>query len=51
MGMNLGRRDAVIAAIKAGQRPDGAWSKDDGPSDLSSFYRVIGHSLYAQGKA
>jgi len=41
MGMNLEKRDAVIATIKAGQRPDGAWSKDDGPSDLSSSYRVM----------
>ena len=45
MGMNLDRRDAVIAAIKAGQRPDGAWSKDDGPTDLSSSYRVM-RALY-----
>jgi len=45
MGMNLEKRDAVIATIKAGQRPDGAWSKDDGPSDLSSSYRVM-RALY-----
>ena len=50
MGMNVDKRDTVIAAIKAGQRPDGAWSKDDGPSDLGSSYRVM-RSLYAQGKA
>jgi prenyltransferase beta subunit len=30
---------------KAGRRPDGAWSKDDGPSDLSSSYRVM-RALY-----
>ena len=41
MGMNLEEREAVIATIKAGQRPVGAWSKDDGPSDLSSSYRVM----------
>ena len=41
MGLPLEKREAVIAAIKAGQRPDGAWSKDDGPSDLSSSYRVM----------
>ena len=40
MGMNLENRDAVIAAIKSGRRPEGAWSKDDGPPDLSSSYRV-----------
>ena len=41
MGMNLDKRDAVIAAIKAGQRGEGGWSKDDGPADLSSSYRVM----------
>jgi prenyltransferase beta subunit len=41
MGLPLERREAVIDAIKAGQRPDGAWSKDAGPSDLSSSYRVM----------
>jgi prenyltransferase beta subunit len=45
MGLNLEKRDAVIAAIKAGQRPEGAWSKDDGPPDLSSSYRVM-RALY-----
>ncbi len=45
MGLKLDRRDGVIAAIKAGQRPDGAWSKDAGPSDLSSTYRVM-RALY-----
>jgi prenyltransferase beta subunit len=45
MGMNLEKREAVITTIKAGQRPDGAWSKDDGPSDLSSSYRVM-RALY-----
>lgn len=41
MGLPLEKREAVIAAIKAGQRPDGAWSKDSGPTDLSSSYRVM----------
>jgi hypothetical protein len=41
MGMELPKRDAVLAVMRAGQRPDGAWSKDDGPSDLSSSYRVM----------
>ena len=45
MGMNLEKRDAVIAAIKSGQRPEGAWSKDDGPPDLGSSYRVM-RALY-----
>ena len=45
MGMNVNQREAVVATIKAGQQADGAWSKDDGPSDLSSSYRVM-RALY-----
>jgi hypothetical protein len=45
MGLNLDKRDAVIAAIKGGQRPEGGWSKDDGPPDLGSSYRVM-RALY-----
>ena len=45
MGMKLDQRDAVIAAIKAGQRREGGWSKDDGPPDLGSTYRVM-RALY-----
>ena len=41
MGMKLDKRDEVIAAIKAGQRPEGAWSKDEGPPDLGATYRVM----------
>src|SRR4029077_8260164 len=41
MGLKLDKRDAVIAAIKAGQRPEGGWSKDAGPPDLGSTYRVM----------
>ena len=41
MGLKLDRRDAVVAAIKAGQRPEGGWSKDAGPPDLASTYRVM----------
>ncbi|MGC8639179.1 MAG: family 16 glycoside hydrolase, partial [Isosphaeraceae bacterium] len=41
MGMVLDKREAVVAAIKAGQRPEGGWSKDDGPADLPSSYRVM----------
>jgi predicted esterase len=40
-GLRLDRREAVVAAIKAGQRPEGGWSKDAGPPDLSSTYRVM----------
>jgi prenyltransferase beta subunit/predicted esterase len=45
MGLKLDKRDAVIAALKAGQRPDGAWSKDAGPPDLAATYRIM-RALY-----
>ena len=45
MGLKLENRDAVINAIKAGQRPEGAWSKDDSPPDLGASYRVM-RALY-----
>jgi prenyltransferase beta subunit len=45
MGIVPDRRDVVSAVIKAGQRPDGAWSKDAGPSDLASTTRVM-RALY-----
>jgi pimeloyl-ACP methyl ester carboxylesterase/prenyltransferase beta subunit len=48
MGMKVENADAVIAAIKAAQRPDGAWSKDDGPSDLSASYRIM-RGLFMMG--
>ena len=41
LGMPLEHRDAIVKAIKAGQRPEGGWSKDDGPPDLSSSYRIM----------
>jgi poly(3-hydroxybutyrate) depolymerase/prenyltransferase beta subunit len=45
MGLKLDKRDEVIASLKAGQRPDGAWSAGDGPSNLSSTYRIM-RALY-----
>jgi len=45
MGLKLDKRDAVIAAVKAGQRSEGGWSKDAGPPDLGSTYRVM-RALY-----
>ncbi|WP_165245700.1 family 16 glycoside hydrolase [Paludisphaera soli] len=44
-GGSLKNREAVLNAIKAGQRPDGGWSKDGGPSDLGASYRVM-RALY-----
>jgi pimeloyl-ACP methyl ester carboxylesterase len=41
MGVVLDKKDAVIAALKGGQRPDGGWSAGEGPSDLGSSYRVM----------
>ncbi len=41
MGVELDHRAAMLTAIKDGQRPDGAWSTGDGPSDLSATYRVM----------
>ena len=45
MGLKLDKRDAVIAALKAGQRPEGGWSKDAGPPDLGATYRIM-RALY-----
>jgi len=45
MGLELDKRDAVATALKSGQRPDGAWSKDAGNSDLGSTYRIM-RALY-----
>jgi predicted esterase len=45
MGLKLDKRDAVVAALKAGQRPEGAWSKDAGPPDLAATYRIM-RALY-----
>jgi dienelactone hydrolase len=45
MGLKLENRDAIINAIKAGQRSEGGWSKDDAPPDLGATYRVM-RALY-----
>jgi poly(3-hydroxybutyrate) depolymerase len=49
MGLKLDQRDAVIAALKGSQRLDGAWSRDGGPSDLGSTYRIM-RALYMLGE-
>jgi pimeloyl-ACP methyl ester carboxylesterase len=41
MGVTLDKRDAVIEALRAGQRPDGAWSRGEGNSDLEATYRIM----------
>jgi poly(3-hydroxybutyrate) depolymerase len=41
MGAELDKKDAVLAALRASQRPDGGWSKDGGTSDFETTYRVM----------
>jgi poly(3-hydroxybutyrate) depolymerase/prenyltransferase beta subunit len=41
MGYPLAHREAIVKVIKEAQRPEGGWSKDDGPPDLSSSYRIM----------
>lgn len=41
MGVKLDKREAALAALRAGQRPDGAWSRDGGESDLEASYRIM----------
>ena len=43
MGVSLeaDQKAAIIAALREGQKPDGGWSKGDGPSDLETSYRVM----------
>ncbi len=41
MGVDLDRQEAVLAALRDGQRPDGGWSRGDEGSDLESTYRVM----------
>ena len=45
MGLKLDKSNAVVAALKAGQRPEGGWSKDAGPPDLGATYRIM-RALY-----
>jgi pimeloyl-ACP methyl ester carboxylesterase len=41
MGVELDKKDAILAAMRAGQRPDGGWSDGEKPSDLGSSYRIM----------
>ncbi len=41
MGQPLDRREAVVAALRDGQRPDGGWSQDGEKSDLGTSYRIM----------
>ena len=35
------KKAAIVAALRAGQGPDGGWSEGDGPSDLGTSYRIM----------
>ncbi len=41
LGLEVDHKAEVLKAMRAGQRPDGGWSKDDGPSDFGSTYRIM----------
>jgi acetyl esterase/lipase len=41
MGAPLGKKAEVVAFLKSAQRPDGAWSKGPGGSELESTYRIM----------
>ncbi len=45
LGMPLENRQAIVKAILAGQTPEGGFSRDGGPPDLSSSYRIV-RALY-----
>ncbi len=44
------RKDAVVAALRAGQKPDGGWSRGDGPSELEPTYRIMRALFMLQSK-
>jgi pimeloyl-ACP methyl ester carboxylesterase len=43
MGVKLDqeKKDAALAAMRAGQRPEGGWSRGEGPSTLDATYRIM----------
>jgi prenyltransferase beta subunit len=41
LGGQLKDPAAVVKVLKAGQRPDGGFTKSDGPSDLEATYRIM----------
>ncbi|MDR3636516.1 MAG: DUF1080 domain-containing protein [Isosphaeraceae bacterium] len=41
MGAKLDKREEIVRALKAGQRPDGAWGRGEGSSDLEATYRIM----------
>lgn len=49
MGHDLEHRDAVVAAIREGQRKDGGWGSKAGDSELGATYRVM-RCFYMMGQ-
>lgn len=49
MGVKLDRREAVVAALRDAQGPDGGWSQDGAKSDLGTSYRIM-RCLYMLGE-
>jgi poly(3-hydroxybutyrate) depolymerase/prenyltransferase beta subunit len=41
LGLELDHKAEVLKALRDGQRSDGGWGKDDGPSDFGSSYRIM----------
>jgi hypothetical protein len=41
MGVPFDKKEAVVAALKEDQRPDGGWSPDGSNSNLETTYRVM----------
>ncbi|HWE38118.1 MAG TPA: family 16 glycoside hydrolase, partial [Isosphaeraceae bacterium] len=41
MGVELDHIDAILAALREGQRPDGGWSPDGNRSNLEASYRIM----------
>ena len=35
------KKAAIVAALRAGQKPDGGWAEADGASDLGTSYRIM----------
>jgi acetyl esterase/lipase/prenyltransferase beta subunit len=49
MGVKLDKREAVVAALRDAQGPDGGWSQDGKKSDLGTSYRIM-RCLYMLGE-
>ncbi len=50
MGVTIDRQDAVVAFLKSAQRPDGAWGRKEGGSELDSTYRIMRFLFMAKEK-